>query len=69
MKLYLAVTADKYELPVCVADSAAELGACLGRKREHILKTISNHKKRPPTKGLKLIKITCEDDADDDGRH
>lgn len=62
MKLYMAVTADKYELPVCVADSAAELGALLGRRREYILKLISMHKKRPPTRGLKIIKIICEDD-------
>ena len=28
--LYLAVTADRYELPISVRDTAAELGAALG---------------------------------------
>lgn len=27
-QIYLAVTADKYELPIAVADSAAELAKC-----------------------------------------
>ena len=30
-RLYMAVTADKYELPIAVADSAAELARMLGR--------------------------------------
>lgn len=30
MKLYMAVTADEYELPLCVEDSTAGLAAWLG---------------------------------------
>lgn len=69
MILYMAVTADKYELPICVADSAGELAACVGRRREYVLKLITIHKQKPPKKGMKMIKIICEDDEDDEDDH
>lgn len=36
MKLYIAATADRYELPVCVAESWKELARALGCKAQYI---------------------------------
>ena len=41
MKLYIKVSNDKYELPIAVADSPAELAAALGVKRESILSMLT----------------------------
>lgn len=41
MKVYLLVTADKYELPLMVCDSAGEVAELLGRERGDIYSTIS----------------------------
>ena len=41
MKLYIKVSNDKYELPIAVADSPAELAAVLGVKRESILSMLT----------------------------
>lgn len=38
--LYMEVTRDKYELPVAVADSPAELGRMIGKSRKTISKEI-----------------------------
>ena len=45
MVLYMAVTSDKYELPIAVADSPLELGEMLGRSRNTILSAISHAKR------------------------
>lgn len=45
MTLWLAVTKDKYELPLAVADSAAELGAQIGKSRTAIYDAIKYAKK------------------------
>ena len=41
MKLYLAVTRDKYRLPVAVADSLDELARMTGAKKYTIASAIS----------------------------
>lgn len=41
MKVYLVVTADEYELPLAVADTADELSRILGRTVNDIYVTIS----------------------------
>lgn len=48
-KLYLAVTPDKYELPVAVADTAEGLADQIGTTKGTILSVISHakqHKRR-----------------------
>lgn len=40
MTLWLAVTKDKYELPLAVADTAAELGAQIGKSSTSIWKAV-----------------------------
>ena len=44
--LWLAVTPDKYELPVAVAETAKELAIMLGVKKDTIHSTISHAKKK-----------------------
>lgn len=43
--IWMAVTPDKYELPVAVADSAIELGKKLGVSKNTIYSCISHAKK------------------------
>lgn len=43
--LWLAVTPDKYELPVAVADTAMELGRMLGMKGNMVSKMYCHHQK------------------------
>lgn len=46
----MAVTPDKYELPIAVADSAEELAQMLGVTPRAIYHTISRHKARARSK-------------------
>lgn len=41
--LWLAVTPDKYELPLCVADTTTELAGMLGISQQAVWKTIMRH--------------------------
>lgn len=41
MVLYIAVTRDKYELPIAVADSASELARMLGVKSGTVYRSIN----------------------------
>ena len=45
MTLYMKVTRDKYELPVAVAETKAELAWMLGIKRDHVRSAFSHAKK------------------------
>lgn len=69
MTLYVAVTADKYELPLAVSDSAKELGELLGRHRAEVYSQMSR-KAVSKTKHngfrYKIIKVEI-DEEDEDG--
>lgn len=41
MKVYLKVTADKYELPIAIADTQAELARMLGMPKSNINSSFS----------------------------
>ena len=45
MKIYMAVTADEYELPVAVADSPAEMGRMCGMTTGSVLSAITKKNK------------------------
>lgn len=51
--VYMQVTQDKYELPLVVADSVAELARITGHKRNSIASAISHANK----KGFKSMYI------------
>lgn len=44
--VYMLVSQDKYELPLIVADSVAELARLTGQKRSSIASAITNAKKK-----------------------
>ena len=44
--LYMLVTNDEYELPLVVADTAAELARILGKKRTDIASALTHAKKK-----------------------
>ena len=57
--VYMAVTADRYELPICVRDSAAEMAAWCGIT-ERAVKwycTPSGVKKAGCRRGYKIIRV------------
>ena len=45
MTLYMKVTRDKYELPVAVAETKAELARILGMEREKVRSAFAKAKK------------------------
>lgn len=59
--IWLAVTADEYELPLAVADSAKELGNCFGLSA----KTVTNStlmKYDGSVSGRKFVKVRDQHD-------
>lgn len=60
MRLYIAVTADEYELPLYVAESATELASFLGCGKSNIYKGVKleNYRRRL---GCKIIKTEIGD--------
>ena len=43
MMVYVAVTPDRYELPIAIGDTALELAQMLGITRQAVFKTIWRH--------------------------
>lgn len=54
--LWLAVEADKYELPLAVADSARELGEMMGSNK-HNVETFVSKGSNGRLNGFKYIKV------------
>lgn len=66
--IYMMVTNDELSLPLYVADSAKELGECVGIHPNHINWLISNN--RTSKEGYKFIKVDVfgvEDDKEFEG--
>lgn len=59
--LYAAVTADKYELILAIADTAQELADLTGYSKNTIFSDISK-KRNGSTRGMKFIRIKTEED-------
>lgn len=61
MTLYMKVTKDKYELPLAVAETKAELARILGLSRGNVRSAFSYAKKcKHPT----YVVVEVEDDED-----
>jgi hypothetical protein len=60
-KLYMAVTPDRYELPLAVCLNADELGRCFGIKGRTVLQQICR-KDNGTMRGAKFIRIEVEVD-------
>lgn len=72
MTLYMAVTCDKYELPLFVTDSAVAMADWAGIKVKSVHEAASKNKGKPPLPGKnkrgrnqyghRIRKITVEED-------
>lgn len=60
-KLWLLVTHDEYELPLFVADTAAELGRHVGQSANTILSAVSHAKKSGYNCKYQSVDIDDED--------
>lgn len=60
MNIYMAVTADQYELPLLVCDSSAELARKLGRGVSSIRALISR-KSNGERMGYKVIVVSVDE--------
>lgn len=58
--LWMAVTPDKYELPICVAETAELLGRYMGISKQAII--IRANRGGGITKDNKILKIEIEED-------
>ena len=54
--IYMAVTSDKYELPIAVAESAPELAAIMGVSRSTVCSSISRYE-RGGTQRSRYVKV------------
>lgn len=63
MILYLGVTPDKYELLLCVSDTAAELARMYGMTPNAVYCNIYNNQDGTRN-GIKFLKIEVEDETE-----
>lgn len=72
MRIWLAVTQDKYQLPVAVADTAAELARMMGVRQSTVISSVYRQRLRAKTiKGIrgqkkKYFCIEVDDDDEND---
>ena len=70
MKLYLAVTHDKYELPLYVADTPMEMAEWMGTTYANVLSCCSRNENSGIAKSnrpgeIRLRRVIIEEDDDD----
>ena len=66
MKLYMAMTNDKYELPVAVAEKKSELARMMGRELSVVVNSLRRSKTvKNPTGKYKWAEVEVEDDDED----
>lgn len=66
--VYMAVTADKYELPVALENTARELSRKLGLEQNHVSLAISKNTRATTLKSglkVKFVKVHIDDDDDE----
>ena len=66
MKLYMAITNDKYELPVAVAERKSELARMMGRELSVVVNSLRRSKTvKNPTGKYKWAEVEVEDEDED----
>lgn len=63
MILYLGVTTDEFELPLCVSDTAAELARMYGMTPKAVYSNMHN-KQSGKNNGIKFLRIEVEDETE-----
>lgn len=61
MTLILAVTPDKYELPLYVADTVREMARVVGMRENNVSSLIIKQRSGKKS-GYRFLRIECEDD-------
>lgn len=59
-KLYMAVTPDEYELPMCVCDTVKEIAEKFNVSRNVVLSSIA-HNRSGATTGRKFVRVEIND--------
>ena len=62
MVIYMAVTRDKYELPVYMEESMTDLGKLVGLHKSVISKHVNGKLKRSIGSEYKYVKVEVDDD-------
>lgn len=65
MKLYMAVTNDRYQLPLGVSEDPGELAKMLGVKRQTILCDLCpsrKHRSKEKKRDYKVVRIRMEEE-------
>lgn len=65
MTLWMKVTKDKYELPIAVAGSAAELARMVGKTQNAIRSRVSHAKKEPWRCSYVRVEVDDDDPMDE----
>lgn len=63
MVIWMEVTKDRYELPVAVADSAKELAAIVGVKKQSICKSVMQAR-RNKVRQIRFVKVVVEENEE-----
>lgn len=63
MKIYMAVTADKFEFPLYIADTATQLAKIIGISRDIIYDSISKNLNGRNT-GIKFVKVIIDEEGE-----
>lgn len=64
--IYMYVSADKYEIPLAIADSADELAEMLGVTRNAIDSSMSNARRRGNKCQYKRVLVDAEEGDEDE---
>ena len=60
MTVFMAVTGDRFELPLCVANNATEMARYTGSSRSDVYRIIRRNSKT--RQGYRILKIDIDDD-------
>lgn len=63
MIIYMGVTADKYEFPIYITDTATELAKMVGISRSAVRSSISKNSSGR-NKGIKFVKVEIDEEEE-----
>lgn len=66
--VYMAVTNDKYELPLAIGDNMSDIARTMGVDRSCVCKQIKGAVKGKYKKRFKFVRVYVEDDSRDENK-
>jgi hypothetical protein len=67
--VYMAVTDDRYGLPIAIGDSMSDIARTMGVERSCVCKQIHGSPRRKYKKGYKFVRVYVEDDSRDENKN